>query len=49
MWVRLDDPSKRPFEGDEIGKLTEVKIHDLSSNRIGLRMQEGPENILLTC
>jgi hypothetical protein len=46
LWIRLDEPSKRPFEGDEIGTLTHVRINDLSDCRIVLRMYDGKTEYL---
>ena len=38
MWVCVDNSSKRPVEGDEIGTLTQATIHALGESRITLRM-----------
>jgi hypothetical protein len=38
MWVCVDNSSKRPVEGDEIGTLMQATIHGLGESRITLRM-----------
>ena len=39
MWVRVDDPSKHPLEGDdEAGTLTQVRILDLKNSTLSMRM-----------
>ena len=37
-WVRrIDDPSKRPFEGDDVGTLTQISMHALGKGKLSLR------------
>jgi hypothetical protein len=46
LWVRVDDFSKRPFEGDEVGTLTQVKLPNLADGKIFLRMNDGKNEYL---
>jgi hypothetical protein len=40
MWVRIDDPLKRSFEGDQIGVLTQIRMLNLQECGISIRMQD---------
>jgi hypothetical protein len=44
--VRVDDFSRRPNAGDEIGTLTQVRLPNLLDCKIFLRMNDGKNHYL---